>query len=145
MIRNVDGTFTFSSSALEVNKPTVNGRIYSKEALNEAIKVYKEKVDAGVAFGQLGSSINDNSNLFIGKVSHVCEDIKMVDNDVICSIRTLNTPEGERINALLEEDFKVKTFTVGIGKLKDDKVEDFELKYIGLEIEQAEGAKNDEK
>jgi len=116
---------------LEVNTPTVNGNVYSREILKQMINESKEIVESGKFFGTYKDFNNDVINL--NQVTHRVINIDLVDDKVIATAEILNTPAGEKLLMQLDkhpQDFVMRT--VGFGTVEDNVVKDFKLASVNI-------------
>jgi hypothetical protein len=116
------------STLLTADKPTKNGRIYSKETLQKAVLEYKKKVDDGKAIGFLGEN---STNL--SATSHRVTDIKIVNDDVIAEISILPTLAGDSLLKLFksqELSFEIR----GTGRIDDSTIRDLNIESIDATI-----------
>lgn len=77
-----------------------NGRIYTKEAIENAISEYQKKIDAGTSYGTLGYNKTYMTDLTM--VSHIVNKIELSGSFVNCDITILNTPCGATVKSLFE-------------------------------------------
>lgn len=125
------GENIYTAKVLRLEKPTVNGRVYSRALIE---KLVKDKS----AFPMIG--IIDNAVFFFDKIplhlaSHTIHDPRIEGDYLVVDIKPLDTPEGKKLLKMLQQD-EVAFRTVGKGSLQlvDDKVavveEDFKLTSI---------------
>jgi len=97
------------------DKPTINGRIYPKEVLEEAVKKYNQSNDK---LGQYGFS--ENSKIDLSKVTHETEEVRLEDDgSVVANIKLLNTPYGNMVYDMIKDDAAV-VGPVFLGNIDDN-------------------------
>ena len=114
---------------VDLNVPAPSGRIYSKEAMENAIKEYNEKPKPkfGIFEGELNH--HPNSYLDLTKVSHRINDVSIIDNKVVADIDILDNDNAKIVKQLLELDqplYLNPVFMVG------DKDSDLHLLYTTI-------------
>ena len=114
---------------------TVNGTIYPREVIEEAVAKYQEAIEKNRAFGQLHPSY-DSFDLDLQNLSHVVRSLSLDGNDVVAEIETLKTEKGDKLNYMLSidkmatlEDKKpaTKFGCAGKAQIKDDKISSYEI------------------
>lgn len=76
-----------------------NGRIYTKEALEKAVELFKDNQET--MFGQIGE-MEHFSPVDLSKVSHRVNSLIVEDDLLIADIDVLPTPEGDKLKDLLK-------------------------------------------
>lgn len=89
---------------MKVGTPSANGRVYSKEAMEEAIKNFNESSIKGGTLGQVGD-LSHPVNM--KDLSHVFENVRIEDDKVLADMKILDTPQGQNVQALLESNVKL--------------------------------------
>ena len=84
--------------ATTVDTPNRNGIIYSKAAMEEAIKKMQPIIDEGRLMGELGQG---SSAVNLGNVSHKIDKLWIEDGKGYGDITILNTPQGKIVEDLL--------------------------------------------
>lgn len=79
----------FNVTVLTVDTPTANGRIYTKEAVEQMIKQQKQVIK-----GYLGNPGDTTA------MSHIISDLTLDGNKVTAKVKFLNTPMGNMAGAL---------------------------------------------
>ena len=103
--------------------PNKNGRIYSSESIQKILDQKKEIVGC--------IDMSQNGIVDLCKISHFCEDLKIKDGWLVCSVRVLDTHYGkilkETINTGFTPDFRIS----GFGKVQaDGTVTELEIRSI---------------
>ena len=113
---------------VDLTIPAPSGRIYSKEAMENAIKEYNEKPKP--KFGTFeGELSHPNSYLDLSKVSHKINDVSIIDDKVVADIDILDNDNAKIVKQLLELDqplYLNPVFMVG------DKDSDLHLLYTTI-------------
>ena len=113
---------------VDLTVPAPSGRIYSKEAMENAIKEYNEK--SKPKFGTFeGELSHPNSYLNLSKVSHRINDVSIIDDKVVADIDILDNDNAKIVKQLLELDkplYLNPVFMVG------DKDSDLHLLYTTI-------------
>lgn len=113
---------------VDLSVPAPSGRIYSKEAMEKAIKKYNEKPNP--KFGTFeGELKHPNSYLDLSKVSHRINDVSIIDDKVVADIDILDTDNAKIVKHMLELDqplYLNPVFMVG------DKDSDLHLLYTTI-------------
>ena len=113
---------------VDLTIPAPSGRIYSKEAMENAIKEYNEKPKP--KFGTFEGELNHpNSYLDLTKVSHIINDVSIIDDKVVADIDILDNDNAKIVKQLLELDqplYLNPVFMVG------DKDSDLHLLYTTI-------------
>jgi len=80
----------------ELDKPDINGNIWTTEATEKAVADYKKRYmteKADRAYGELEHGEYAQVNLV--KVSHKLTDLRIEDGQLICDVEILDTPMGK--------------------------------------------------
>ncbi len=116
---------------MEYDRPTLNGRIYSKEIVEKAVNILKES--AAPIFGQVGGNY-DNYPIKINLLDCGFEVKEFFFNDdekqLEGEIKTLKNENGNYVKDLVESG-KHHFFMMGYGIIKSDMVVS-ELKIVGF-------------
>ena len=73
------------------DKPTLSGRIYTKEVLGEAIDKFRDRINSGRAIGTINGVFGEVDLL---RASHIIINVKEVEEGFEFIGKTLNTPLG---------------------------------------------------
>lgn len=85
-----------------------------------------EQLDGKTLYGELGQ--NPDMTINMSKVSHMIENIRMVDGAVLADMRLLDTPCGRIAESLIEAGAVLNTSMRAIGIVdEDNNVSDFKL------------------
>lgn len=102
---------------MQAEQQNLNGRIYSKEILVNAVSRYiKEQVSTGRAVGELNHPEGPTINL--DKVSHRITSLVWRGNDVVGKALILNTPMGKIVKGLVEGGVKLGVSSRGMGTVE---------------------------
>lgn len=97
-----------------------------------AIEEYRKKIENKTSIGTYeGRDASCFPHINLENASHLVESIKIVDSNVIASIRTLDTPRGKLLHALMESK-RVNFYIIGIGKLENNVVTDYTITSVGV-------------
>ncbi|MBW3545452.1 MAG: hypothetical protein KY428_07635 [Bacteroidetes bacterium] len=104
---------TFSASILEVDKPTINNRIYSREVVCEALENLGDDVILGYLVGDDAFSLQEP----IIKI----DTIELKDNSVVISATPLDNPKGKMMKELLTKHGpdSIVIRTTGVGNVDE--------------------------
>lgn len=111
---------------MECDTPNMNGRTYTRDAVENMIEDYQKKIKLGNAYGRIGAV----ADMYLNPedISHIVTDIKIDDNgNVMSKIKIMDTPQGKILEDIIGHGMKLST--VGVGKLDDGYVTEFSLKY----------------
>lgn len=119
---------------LAIGKPEMSGRIYSKEIAEEIIKTINS--EGKPIFGGMTSydgSLND--------VSYVVQNAEIVDDSIVADIEILDTPRGNLLNEVINNDVvgDVVFKPFGYGKVDDkNRVYGYTINWVIANIEDKE-------
>ena len=97
---------------VDLDTPNKNGRIYTKQTMEEAIEKAKLPM-----IGLLG--MPEGSSVQLTRASHAVEQLYIKDGAVFAKVSVLKTPAGQVVEQLLNED-KVAFRLAGVGNVADD-------------------------
>lgn len=86
---------TFTTKIMKVGAPNSNGRTYTKEAIEEAIKQYQAKDHPNLG------TLNFTNTIDLDKVSHTINNLRIHNDTLIGEITPLNTPCGNILSEIL--------------------------------------------
>ena len=104
-------------NVLPLDKPSNNGRIYDRLALEKAIKEFNDKCPVLGAETSL-YGIDTDRPLPLTEVSHVVEKVEIIENNVTAAIKILSTQKGIALRDMLDKGFPVEFTPVGVGKIQ---------------------------
>ena len=82
----------------DLDHPNKNGRIYTKECMENAIKEWQEN---NIRLGELAPDYGaDPMIIHTGKITHKVNNIYINDNQVCASVELLETPSGNVVKQL---------------------------------------------
>lgn len=112
----------------DCGKPNLNGRIYSKQVLENSFKSVSE----------IGSFYNGDDDyrlisetIELFRTSHIVKDVHMEENNCVAEIKVLNTPFGIRLKNLIKDNL-VLFAPKGTGQL-DSKGNVSDYKLISID------------
>lgn len=79
-----------------------NNRIYTKEAVKNAIDDWKKENNINSCLGQITK--NTYNELSLQNISHRIDDIELKDDDLYCKITTLELKQGRELESLLKNN-----------------------------------------
>ena len=81
---------------MQVDKKNLNGNIYTKEAIEEMVKKYKDKP----IYGFIGMDSDRNKGL--NEASHLIKNIEIVEDNVVADIEIrAGHSEGDKLQSML--------------------------------------------
>ena len=113
IVHDSEVTTKFVAEIQEAEAPNRNGRIYSKEALDSAIRHYsiQEKLKNKALVCEAGHPLNDDPRrqMYIDQtnISHIITDIWWEGNKLMAKIETANTRVGRDMQGLIRQGSKV--------------------------------------
>lgn len=100
-----------------VDKPNLNGRLYSREVFQKALTEYEDKyVKERRALGEMDVGIEPVVHL--DRVSHMIASFSWDKTSLNAEIEILDTPQGRVLKELLEKGLAFNVVPRGIGSLK---------------------------
>ena len=90
-----------------------NGMRFSKEIVEKMV----DDVNNKYIYGSLGQSY-DILHPDESKISHQIENLQIVDNELIGTIKVLNTPNGKILSELLKNNVGIEYKVAGTGKFQ---------------------------
>lgn len=113
IVHDSEVTTKFVAEIQEAEAPNRNGRIYSKEALDSAIRHYgiQEKLKNKALVCEAGHPLSDDPRrqIYIDQtnISHIITDIWWEGNKLMAKIETANTRVGRDMQGLIRQGSKV--------------------------------------
>lgn len=111
-----------------------NGRIYSTEAVQEALdKIDQRHVFGTIGYPNTGTYIQDNTGIPLHEVSHMANNLRIEDGYLVGDIKVLETPKGNILSQLIEDGVETAFRTLGYANVDaDGQVRDFTLTGVVL-------------
>ena len=104
----------YEGKILKVDTVMPSGHIYSKEVIEDGLKDFKKKLEAGVVFGTFGDKSRENytSETFTQDISHKVDDLYVnADGELWGKIETLPPPNGRIADDIMCNcDFAIRAF-----------------------------------
>lgn len=126
---------TVTVNALDYTQPSVNGYVYTKEVLQEAIDKAQEKIDKGEMLCPLdpapfGEPVSPPT---LTGASHRITSLALKEGKLQAELQVLDTPQGKTLQELLDID-AVEFKPIGLGTVSEDgkEVEDYKLLSIAV-------------
>lgn len=127
-----DGFLRLKGVVMQAEAVNRNGRKYPKSLMEDAVRKFNEAGQA--AMGELEHPSTLTINL--DRVSHLVENLEMCGNDVIGTMKILNTPCGQIVRGLVEGGAEIGASSRAGGGVRRnngiDEVTSFQLITIDL-------------
>lgn len=124
---------TLPLKILTADAVTLTGRIYPKEVLQHAIEEFNSRNEPCLCNNQ-GLS---NNHVELDEITHEVQHLELNGNDLIATVRFLDTPRGNMLQKLIDvlglDKFKV--YPAGIGTLKNRKIVNDGYIFTGIVIQ----------
>ena len=114
-----DNCLIFPAKLQEANAVNGNNRVYTEEVLRKEIKNYQKLVQDRRALGECDHP--DDSVINLKNASHMVNRIWWDGNDVIGTIKVLNTPAGNILRGLYTSGVKFGFSSRALGSLQEGK------------------------
>lgn len=107
-------------TAIQLNVPTINGRVYSKETLDKIVEQTNRKAASGHCF--LVTNVERTSaSISLAEVVGRINVASLFDGQMLIDVELLDTPKGLPIRALPQEAVeKLTVFPIMYGTTKPD-------------------------
>lgn len=129
--RKLAACFELTGALAVAGEITGNGVCYTKEALQGVADRFKE--DGHPAYGVVYKPEQDPAQLHIADIAFSIKDVAFDGQKLEATIRTLPTPQGEMVNALLElEQTEPGSFALAMAGMADN--EDIETLDDGTKV-----------
>lgn len=113
---------------------TSNGRIYTKECLEDINEYIKKQITADNNL--LGEFMSSYSMLFNTKnISHKIIDSYIENDSLFVKLEILPTPAGKTLTEMLEKGLSLYACPRGFGNLENRNVYDYELIAVDVDTE----------
>ena len=125
-----EGEIKLTGTLIHYDQENLNGRIYTKEAVENIVEQFNKKTEEEKFLGELGYPQDDFTGINIGNISHEVESIHLNEEDktLVGTFKILNTPKGEIVKELLKNNVGISCRPRGVGNINENKeVEDFQL------------------
>lgn len=143
------GTNRFVVEVLRLDVPTVTGRVYHREVIEQALarpELQQQLVEGTFTGGPL--NINDlgeaNEPWPLANTCFIVRDLRLQDDRLMAAIEFLDTPTGQGLQQLFEAE-KLRFLTSGTGRLEqllDGRgtavVSDFSIEHVAATVVQEE-------
>ena len=90
-------TKLFEQIVLIADIPNKNNNVYCRKVLEKIVNEFKPS-----SFGIIG--MREDSLIPLSSVSHVVNNLKLVDNELKADITTVDTEEGKRLDIMIKND-----------------------------------------
>ena len=112
-----DGHLIFPAKLQEADVENGNGRVYPRNVLLREIKNYQKIVEDRRALGECDHP--DDSVVNLKNASHMVNRIWWEGNNVVGTIKVLNTPSGNILRGLYESGVKIGFSSRALGSLQE--------------------------
>lgn len=133
----------YTGTALVIDTPNKNGRIYPREKVEKALIDYQKLIEEKKALGVMGYDGDQHyAGVDLSKVSHIVKSAKLEGVNLMVEIETLTTPRGLTAMALLNERTETPLWVLrprGLGSLDANKMV-CDYKIISIDIIPADQA-----
>lgn len=118
---------------LELDRPTPSsGNIYPIAEVQKALPKFQLLIQQDKAFGGFVDDIDTTTAVIdLNKISHKITEVKIVGNNLIGTIVTLDTVKGQKLETLIDRD-DLLFDTRGMGKIKNKMVSEFSILEIDV-------------
>jgi len=127
-----DGFLRLRGVVMQAEATNRNGRVYPKALMQETVRKFCEKGTPCMGELEHPSSLTIN----LDRVSHLLESLEMEGNDVIGTMKILNTPCGNIVKGLVEGGAEIGASSRGGGDTRKtgqiDEVTNFEFVTLDL-------------
>tara|TARA_R110000824_G_scaffold12623_10_gene55354 strand:+ start:3904 stop:4509 length:606 start_codon:yes stop_codon:yes gene_type:complete len=108
-----EGSLFLSGVMQRADAKNGNGRVYPEKILKREIKNYEKMIRDGRALGELDHP--DDSVINLKNASHIVERVWWQGDDVMGTVRVLDTPSGKILRSLVESGVKLGISSRGLG------------------------------
>lgn len=84
-----------------------NGRVYTKEAMEMAVKEYLSREDKTRRLGEMDPRPDEDPWVHLSNVSHMIEDVRFEGDKLYGDIELLDTPNGKMAQELLKNGLPI--------------------------------------
>ena len=128
-------TFTLEFP-FSVDKPTINGRVYPKKVMDDAIAHYKKTMADRRSWGELGES---STHVRLSHTSHLITGLRIEGDTIKGDIEVLPTIAGQALAELHDAKSPLTLSPVGHGDVDEEtgEVSSFRLNFINISPEPA--------
>jgi hypothetical protein len=117
---------------IQAGEPTLNGRIYSKEALERIVEDVQDKVKSRSLIGRVGT--NQETRISLSEASHVVTNLEMGEKEMVMDIEILDTPKGEELRALIDSKTPLTIHPMFMGTVENGEVSMVDLKLLSADV-----------
>lgn len=102
--------------------PNRNGRIYPRALWEKVINsdYVKEMISSRMLLGETDHPFDDRAEISIKEVSHAINKLWIENDKVMAELDILNTPNGEKVNTLIDYGSKIGVSSRGAGSVTSD-------------------------
>ncbi len=105
---------------ISTNRRNKNGRLYKRDLMENIIEDFNQnKVEKGIAFGELGHSHQPSVDL--ARISHRIQTLRWDGDDVVGRSIVIQEGMGKILSGILQAGGKVSFSSRGLGDVKQDK------------------------
>ena len=114
-----EGGLILSGIMQKADTPNGNNRVYTEKVLRREVSTYTKLVKERRALGELDHP--EESVINLKNCSHLVTSIWMEGNDVHGKIQVLNTPSGDILRSLVENNVSIGISSRGLGSVREEK------------------------
>lgn len=102
--------------------PNRNGRVYPRALWEKVINsdYVKEMINSRMLLGETDHPFDDRAEISIKEVSHAINKLWIENDKVMAELDILNTPNGEKVNTLIDYGSKIGVSSRGAGSVTSD-------------------------
>lgn len=102
--------------------PNRNGRVYPRALWEKVINsdYVKEMISSRMLLGETDHPFDDRAEISIKEVSHAINKLWIENDKVMAELDILNTPNGEKVNTLIDYGSKIGVSSRGAGSVTSD-------------------------
>jgi hypothetical protein len=115
--KNIRVQDSMSSTVLIVfGKKNLNDRIYDKDRISNLDSIIQQAA-SGLLFGEIEGEVTNSASVTISNVSHKIERVWITEHALMGSVRTVNSPEGRKLQKLMTEGIEFVFRPRGMGNV----------------------------
>lgn len=122
---------TLTGLLLECDRSTISGRTYPFAEVVKAVDVYKSKIEAGTAIGELGFNYTTNNPNPNNAAVQTLE-VHFKDKMLYGTLKVLNTPSGQLLTSMLNAKQKFRAGMASIGTVTHSTVTNMNIEMVNV-------------
>jgi hypothetical protein len=101
--------------------PNSRGMIYKKDCIDEDIfQRLRDTADTGMLLGEFFHDYTPNNEISLANVSHIVTKLEKTDNELITTVRILETPRGNLVRTALKLGLELSIKPRMLGTIEED-------------------------